>query len=426
MKTILASTYALNPYKGSEDGMGWNFLLQIARNNRVIAITRKNNRPHIEKYQQENPNRIYENMEFRYYDLPYILRFWKKGSRGAMPYYYLWQLFIPFFIVNKRLKFDIAHNLNFHNDWTPSLLWVFGKPMVWGPIGHHPKIPKAYLKPIYGKKAARKDQMTWVLKQFFWKIDPLVKLTKHQANQILCMNHSVQQVLHLNANKTHIMPSVASEDVSFEPQYKDQFNVLSIGRFVPLKGFDVTIRSFAKFIEPLTKIEKAKTHLTLVGSGPEKDFLGTLSKDLGIYDKITFIEWIERSKLTEIYQQASVFLFPSHEGAGMVVAEALSHGLPVICFDNSGPGEFITDECGRKVGYSNYEESTDTFALHLVSLFMRPEMRMDMSKKAREHFEKHFLWDRRGDKLAKVYESLFTNKKVVEKTIQLEYAHSKG
>ena len=59
MKTILASAYAINPYKGSEDGMGWNFVLQIAKYNQVIAITRENNRPHIEKYIAENPNLLY-------------------------------------------------------------------------------------------------------------------------------------------------------------------------------------------------------------------------------------------------------------------------------------------------------------------------------------------------------------------------------
>ena len=36
---ILASAYAVNPYKGSEDGTGWQWVLQIARHQKVIAIT---------------------------------------------------------------------------------------------------------------------------------------------------------------------------------------------------------------------------------------------------------------------------------------------------------------------------------------------------------------------------------------------------
>ena len=42
-----------------------------------------------------------------------------------------------------------AYNLNFHNDWTPTFLWVFKKPLVWGPVGHHPKVPKEYILPVY-------------------------------------------------------------------------------------------------------------------------------------------------------------------------------------------------------------------------------------------------------------------------------------
>jgi len=50
MKKVLITAYAVNPYKGSEDAMGWNMLLQAARYQQVIAVTRKNNRPAIEIY----------------------------------------------------------------------------------------------------------------------------------------------------------------------------------------------------------------------------------------------------------------------------------------------------------------------------------------------------------------------------------------
>ena len=77
-KTILASTYAVNPYKGSEDAMGWNFVMQIARFNKVIAITRENNQENIEKYMLENPKEEYKNIKFLFYNLhplPLLPRF---------------------------------------------------------------------------------------------------------------------------------------------------------------------------------------------------------------------------------------------------------------------------------------------------------------------------------------------------------------
>jgi len=77
-KTILATCYAVNPFKGSEDGMGWNFVYQIARFNKVIAITRENNREAIEKFMVQNPDNVYNNITYLYFDLPYWMRFWKK------------------------------------------------------------------------------------------------------------------------------------------------------------------------------------------------------------------------------------------------------------------------------------------------------------------------------------------------------------
>ena len=68
------TAYDINPYKGSESGTGWNFVLQAASYNRVIAITRKNNKPNIEKYIEEFGIEI-SNITFYYYDFPYYLRF---------------------------------------------------------------------------------------------------------------------------------------------------------------------------------------------------------------------------------------------------------------------------------------------------------------------------------------------------------------
>ena len=402
-KKILATAYALNPYKGSEDGMGWHFINQIAQNYPIVAVTRKNNQPKIAQYMLENPNQRYANITFLYFDLPYWLRFWKKGSRGAMLYFYLWQLTMPLFIKTKRVSFDIAHNLNFHNDWTPSFLWVFGKPLVWGPVGHHPKIPKEYILPMGGKKAFLKDRLRWGLKHFFWKLDPFLKLCKHKASVIFAMNSSVEKVLKVK-DKIQIMPSVASEKVGLNIHEREGFQVLSVGRFVPLKGFDVCIRAFAHYYKNVDQNEREKASLVLIGDGPQKEALIQLTEQLQIRHVTTFIDWIERAKLKEYYQRSRVFLFPSHEGAGMVVSEAMSYGLPVIAFDNEGPGEFITHECGKKIPYTNYEQSIEAFGRALKDYAEDDTLWLQASKQAQIRFAQCFEWDVRGKQLKVVYE----------------------
>ena len=63
VNTILLSAYAVNPYHGSEDGMGWNFINQIARFNKIIAVVRKNTRTDIERYMIDHPSEYYKNIQ---------------------------------------------------------------------------------------------------------------------------------------------------------------------------------------------------------------------------------------------------------------------------------------------------------------------------------------------------------------------------
>lgn len=405
-KTILATCYAVNPFKGSEDGMGWNFVYQIARFNKVIAITRENNRETIEKYMSQNPDLVYKNITYLYYDLPYWMRFWKKGSRGAMLYYLLWQKGIVSFIKKQNINYDIVHNINFHNDWTPNYLWKLKKPMVWGPIGHHPIIPKQYLKP-YSKKYYLKDRATWLIKKMFWNYSFSLKNTISKADHIFCMNSGVEKMLNLKNKSTSIQPSVATEDYLSNFMFDDKkFHIISVGRFIPLKGFDLTIHSFIKFLENLSEPEKENCKLTLVGTGPEKEFYQNIIAENHVENHVEIIEWIDRKELMKLYQNSSVFLFPSHEGAGMVVAEAMSFGLPVICLNNEGPGEFINNKCGFAVSQLDYKSTISELMKAIKSLYYDKNLLFQMSIDARQHYLENFSWNSRGKHLYNIYNQL--------------------
>ncbi len=406
MKTILASTYAVNPYKGSEDAMGWNYIMQLARFHKVIAITRENNEQQILKYQRENPSDLYDNIEFLYFDLPYWMRFWKKKSRGALLYFYMWQKGIVSFVKKQNLKFDYAHNLNFHNDWTPSFLWKLEKPFVWGPIGHHPAIPKQFIN-RFSRSEKIKEMLKNGVKKYFWTLSPTLQNTIQNADHILCMNGSVQEVLNLSNKSTSIAPSVATQDYGFSLKKDNhKFTLISAGRFVNLKGFDLTVKSYIAFLNTLTTEEKAHCKLVLVGQGPQRSKMEALIAEAGISDFVQLIPWIERVKLMDLMKSASAFIFPSHEGAGMVVPEALSFGLPCVVLDNWGPGKFINDNCGIRVKSDNYEDTVKDLASSISLLYNDPVLREKLSKGAREEFLKTFHWDRKGEQLKSIYEKL--------------------
>lgn len=418
LPTILVTAYAINPYKGSEDGMGWNMILQIARFQKVIAITRENNAEAINQYIKEHQVPNVENIQFEYFDTPYYTRFWKRGGRGALLYFYIWQYAVARWVKSQNWQYDIVHNLNFHNDWTPSFLWSTKKPFVWGPIGHHPQIPAAFLKQ-YGLKTVMKEGIRWAAKQAFWRFDPFLKLTKKKAAHIFAMNSSVAEVLHLPETKVSILPSVATESVEISEKIENPiFNILSIGRFVSLKGFDVTIKSFARFLSNFPARDWKNFQLTLVGKGPTLPYLEQLIEEAGITDVVKVIDWVERRQLQIIYEAADVFLFPSHEGAGMVVAEAMSYGLPVVCFDNCGPGEFTNSHCGLTIPYQSYEVSVSAFADALMKLYKDESLRKQLSFGAIRHSRQNLSWNRKGLVFRAVYQSILQDE---ETTLQNEF-----
>lgn len=404
MKTILATTYAVNPYKGSEEGTGWNFLYQIARYHHVIAVTRKNNRPHIEKYMLENPDEVYHRMQFLYFDLPKWMIVWKKGPLLSALYFYIWQCCLAFWLKRKKLSFDLAHSVNFHSNWTPSFLWILNKPFFWGPVGNHPLIPAQYIRPVYGNAAWLKDRLLWMMKCFFWRIDPFVRICRKKATKVFCVNTQSIEKLHLTPQNSIWLPAVATEPpAAFEQTVKDKRTVLSVGRLVPLKGFDLTIRSFEAFYKSLPEKEQDQYRLLIIGSGPEKRRLQKMILETGLDSAMEIKEWMTRAEVIAHFQNAWTFLFPSHEGAGMVVPEAMSYGVPVVCLNNYGPGEYAPLLSGLKVPQGTYTETVQRLAAQLHGLQDPIQYRAESSM-ALDRYQQQFTWNSKGELLKKVYD----------------------
>lgn len=400
--SVLITAYAVNPFKGSEDGTGWNIIRALSEEQVITAITRRNNQPDIEQYLASHPEEK-ERLNFAYYDLPKWLSWWKKGSRGALIYHYLWHLGVVFFILRKAFSYDLVHHLNFHSDWNPSFLWLLGKPFIWGPVGHHPMIPQAY----QSTSQALQERIKFLFKQLAWRFDPFLWLTKKKAAGILAINSSVARALRLSPEQVYLVPAIAAQTAGYRTERaRDSFRVLSIGRFIPLKGFDMVISAFAHFYHQLAPGDQEKCQLTLIGQGPEEAKLRhqALQERLPT-ERIRFINWVPQSELIDYWAQADLFFFPSHEGAGMVIPEAMANELPILCYDNVGPGETIGDTGGGiRIPYSNEQESKRAFSQALWELFSQPHLRKRMGQAAYERFINNYTWRKKADQIQQIYQ----------------------
>jgi hypothetical protein len=144
-RKILVSAYGCEPLKGSEAGVGWNWVLQMANNNELFVITRANNRELVEAHLPEN---LKKNIHFYYYDTGKFIRSFKNRAKGLYFYYFCWQLGMTSLIrqLIKNHKFDYSIHLTFGSMWMPTFLPFFKIPFIWGPIGGGDGEPYSFLK----------------------------------------------------------------------------------------------------------------------------------------------------------------------------------------------------------------------------------------------------------------------------------------
>jgi glycosyltransferase involved in cell wall biosynthesis len=127
--------------------------------------------------------------------------------------------------------------------------------------------------------------------------------------------------------------------------------------------------------------------------------------ELGIADTVRFIPWIEREDLADVYASAQVFLYPSVEAQGLVVAEALSFGLPVVCTRATGPAE-LAGEAGFETtaeGAAHVDQLAERLA-YLYAVWGGGDFAA-VRETARARYENDLAWPRVVSTIASEYRS---------------------
>ena len=145
--------------------------------------------------------------------------------------------------------------------------------------------------------------------------------------------------------------------------------------------------------------------MDIYGDGPEKESLQNLINDLNLSDRIKLCGYC--SDIMNKYLESSIYCMTSaSEGFAMVVAEAMSCGLPVICYDIPAMKELIDKDCGFIVNDKNYGDFVDKMLL----LSSNEGLYKRFSKHAKEK-SKDFDIEKIGSKWIELFNSLAKKEK---------------
>jgi glycosyltransferase involved in cell wall biosynthesis len=409
---ILLSAYACEPGKGSEPGVGWNWVRELSTRHEVWVLTRSNNRGPIQQALSTEP---LEGAHFVFFDFPRWFRFWKRGQRGIRLYYYLWQLGAYFKArkLNQEVKFDVAHHVTFVKYWMPSLLCLLRIPFIWGPVGGGESMPR----PFRSHLSAR-GRVYETLRDFARSVgecDPFVRLTaKRCALALATTDDSKARLIALGCREVRVFSEagLGRNEITALGDFADlngsTIRFLSSGNLLHLKGFELSLRAFARAVTE----DSLTGEYWLLGDGPERKRLETLAAQLGVKDRVVFWGRLKRAQALEKLAECEVLVHPSlHDSGGWVCLEAMAAGRPVICLDLGGPGLQVTDCTGIKVTPSTPKQVVSDLANAMKRISEDHELRQRLGQGARNRVHCEFAWAKKGLFMHDVYLRAITSYK---------------
>jgi glycosyltransferase involved in cell wall biosynthesis len=150
----------------------------------------------------------------------------------------------------------------------------------------------------------------------------------------------------------------------------DRPTVLSVARMYPRKRLEDLLEAAA-----ILKARIPAVQVRIVGEGPESARLRARHRALGLGDAAVFLGEVSRSTLAVEYVGAHCFCLPTvQEGFGLVFAEAMAAGLPVVACRAAAVPELVED---RRTGFLVNPRSPGELAMALETLLTNDGLRRD-------------------------------------------------
>ncbi len=300
----------------------------------------------------------------------------------------------PFNILRERFrqgKFDVVHT------HTPFTLGVVGKR--WGQTEGVPVVSTyhthydryTHYVPVVPEEVTRRV-LALHTRNYYHKVNAVI--TPSEPSREWLMDQGVTRPI-------HVIPTGIPEPRHHDRRemrtgfgwQPDEFVVLFVGRLAQEKNIAILIRAFAQIAKG------ARARLVLVGDGPDREELQALTKKLKITDRVEFRGFVPREHVDSYYAGADVFAFPSDtETQGLVVAEAMSYGLPVVVAQGGGASQAVKPYHSGLVVPSNVE----SFATGLKTLLADPVLRREWGQHAR-HLSMELTVPRMTESILSVY-----------------------
>ncbi len=257
------------------------------------------------------------------------------------------------------------------------------------------------------------------------------------ADQVFAPSQSVMDLLRERGVNTpievvptgiHTKRFLTGDGKAFRSKYKIPAGASVIGhlgRLAPEKNLEFTARAVAHFMR-----QKKDAHFLVVGKGPSQDSLVEMFRELKMEDRLHLTGPLKGRALVNAYHAMDVFVFASQsETQGLVLAESMSAGVPVVAVDAPGVRDIIQDKTN---GCLVASEDVEDFSAALKWILTLSAKDTEKVRQACLETVKALTMKLTAEKALRVYSALITQKEFSrrsfedsgwDKTVRLFQAH---
>lgn len=305
---------------------------------------------------------------------------------------YLTNSFIKGYKIIKKEKIDLIHSNNFSPALTGSLLSSFTK------------VPHITTVHDVVSLCGSNFWENWAQQSGVSRINsflgPIFEkfLFKLKLDYIHAVSESTKDdLLKFGAKKPIRVINNAIEIPDNNYKVENKFQFVCINRLVFYKNLEVVFRAIKK-----VKQKEPKIKLMIVGDGPQRISLESLSKKMSLEQNIEFKGFVTSKEKEEILAKSNALLFPSVcEGFGLVILEAFSQKKPVLVSDIRPMSDIVSH---KKTGFVLNPNNEDDWAEAILELINNLEFSSEMGMVGRKELEEKYNTSDMYKKIIKLYQ----------------------
>ena len=350
--------YACDPSRGGEPGVAWNWAQALAERGHTIelltrltagsrdqvharlqALGEPGRRVHIHNVARDAPGGATLGIASTARQMARELRGYSRWQRQALIYARAHDL----------LSADIVHHVSYGSLIGGAALHELGPPTIFGPVGGGQTAPWAFRRYLgRGGWAETVRSLLWV-KLSAWR--PSTHRSLRAAAMVLATNRdTVALARRCGARNVRLMLADGTLDGFLRTDLPERRasspTVLWVGQLVPRKAAVLALLATAE----LRRTTHPTARLVIVGEGPQRPALERTRRALGLDDAVAFVGSVPHDTMRGVYDAADVLLFTSlRDSFGVQNLEAWARGLPSVCLDHQGIGDFAPPGVTRKV-----------------------------------------------------------------------------